>query len=273
MLRPIASIALLLVLGARAGHAGDSRPTAIAVAPGSVVRWAGAELLSCELAGRRWAPIDGACFYPVDLAASGELELVRRSRGGVASRRVRVGPYPYPEQRLEVEQRYVAPSAAELERIEREKQRVARLWSIESPRRFDLPLASPLEQLPVASRFGARRIFNGEPRSPHSGADFAAAAGTPVLAAADGRVVLAEEHFFAGKAVFVDHGDGLISMSFHLSEIAIAEGDEVRRGQRLGAVGATGRVTGPHLHFAVRWRGARVDPSLLLGLAEIPQVD
>jgi murein DD-endopeptidase MepM/ murein hydrolase activator NlpD len=253
--------------------AGAVEPTAPLVPPGSVVRWAGPALLECELAGRRWQPLEGVCHFPIDLATSGELELVRRSSGGVASRRIRIGPYPYPEQRLEVEERYVAPSAADLERIEREKKRVARLWSLESPRRFALPLAPPLGTLPPASRFGARRIFNGEPRSPHSGADFSATAGTPVLATADGRVVLAEEHFFAGKAVFVDHGDGLISMSFHLSEIAVSEGDDVRQGQRLGAVGATGRVTGPHLHFAIRWRGARVDPSLMLGLAEMPRID
>lgn len=273
MVRPAAATALLLALAAGDGFASETRSPAAVVAPGTVIRWPGPALLECELAGRRWEPLDGACLYPVDLAASGDLELVRRSGGGVASRRIRVGPYPYPEQRLEVEDRYVAPSAAELERIEREKRRVARLWSLGSPRRFALPLAPPLESLPSASRFGARRIFNGQPRSPHSGADYSAPAGTPVLAVADGRVVLAEEHFFAGKAVFVDHGDGLVSMSFHLSEIAVAEGDEVRRGQRLGAVGATGRVTGAHLHFALRWRGARVDPSLLLGLAEMPTVD
>jgi murein DD-endopeptidase MepM/ murein hydrolase activator NlpD len=237
------------------------------LAPGTVVRWAGAELLECELDGRRWQPLGGACWYPVDLGARGTIELVRRSRGGVASRRVRVGAYPYPTQRLEVEERYVAPSAAELARIEREQARVAALWTLETSRRFELPLGPPLAALPPAGRFGARRIFNGEPRSPHSGADYVAAPGTPVLAAADGRVVLAEEHFFAGRSVFLDHGDGLISMSFHLDEIRVAPGDEVRRGQPVGTVGATGRVTGPHLHFALRWHGARVDPALLLGSA------
>lgn len=273
MLRPSRAIALLLAATAGTGVAAATVPAEVVVAPGTVVRWPGPSLLECELGGRRWRPLDGACLYPVDLGATGELELVRRSPGGVASRRVRVGAYPYPEQRLEVEDRYVAPSAAELERIEREKKRIGRLWSFESERRFALPLGAPLADLPDASRFGARRIFNGQPRSPHSGADFAATTGTPVLAVADGRVVLAEEHFFAGNSVFVDHGDGLISMSFHLSEIAVAEGDEVRRGQRLGAVGATGRVTGPHLHFAVRWHGARVDPALLLGGPEMLEIE
>jgi len=273
MSRRCLEVALLFAVAAATGVAAATRSAEVVVAPGTVIRWPGPALLECELAGRRWAPLDGACLYPVDLGAAGELELVRRSTGGVASRRVRVGAYPYPEQRLEVEDRYVAPSAAELERIEREKKRIGRLWSLESERRFALPLAAPLAVLPDASRFGARRIFNGLPRSPHSGADFAATTGTPVFAVADGRVVLAEEHFFAGNSVFVDHGDGLISMSFHLSEIAVVEGDEVRRGQRIGAVGATGRVTGPHLHFAVRWHGARVDPALLLGGAAIAEIE
>ncbi len=92
--------------------------------------------------------------------------------------------------------------------------------------------------------------------------------GTPVLAVADGRVVLAEEHYFAGKSVYVDHGGGLLSMSFHLSEILVEEGSEVKRGQPLGEVGATGRVTGPHLHFGLRWHGARVDPERLIGTVE-----
>lgn len=268
------STAFVLLLAAVAGSGvAAAGPAEVVVAPGTVVRWPGTALLECRLGERRWRPFDDACYYPVELGASGELELVRRSTGGVASRRVRVGPYPYPEQRLEVEDRYVAPSAAELERIEREKRRVARLWSLESERRFALPLEAPLADLPAAARFGARRIFNGQPRSPHSGADFAAPTGTPVIAVADGRVVLAEEHFFAGRSVFVDHGDGLVSMSFHLSEIAVTEGDEVRRGQRLGAVGATGRVTGPHLHFAVRWHGARIDPSLLLGGAAMTEIE
>jgi murein DD-endopeptidase MepM/ murein hydrolase activator NlpD len=238
------------------------------VRPGSVVRWPGAELIDCSIRERRWQPLDGACWYPIDLEAQGELELVRRSSGGVASRKVRVGDYPYPTQELTVEEKYVAPSKADLERIEREKQRVARLWSLDTPRRFTLPLAAPLAELPSSGRFGARRVFNRQPRSPHSGADYSAGAGVVVFAPADGTVALAEQHYFAGKSVYLDHGDGLISMAFHLSAIDVKEGDAVVRGQPIGKVGATGRVTGPHLHFALRWRAARVDPELLLGRAE-----
>lgn len=268
-----AAIRLLLLLaplGAGARGAPATPPPVATAPPGTVVRWPGAELTGCEMGGRRWQPFEGACWYAIDLEKQGSVELVRRSSGGVASRRVAVGRYPYPTQKLEVEEKYVAPSAEELARIARDKKRAGTAFALETPRRFALPLAPPIEPLPAPGRFGARRIFNGEPRSPHGGADFPAPTGTPVRAAADGRVVVAEEQFFPGRAVFVDHGDGLISMTFHLSEILVKEGDEVKRGDLLGRVGATGRVTGPHLHFALRWHGARVDPAILLDLPGAP---
>lgn len=237
------------------------------VRPGGVVRWPGPKLLSCERSGQRWEPFAEACWYPVDLDESGEIEIVRRSTGGVASRRIRIGDYPYAVQHLTVEEKYVSPPASESERIERESREVGAVLNLRSPRRFTLPLDPPLASLPAGGRFGSRRFFNGEPRKPHSGADFAASTGTPVLAVADGTVVLADHHYFAGKSIFVDHGGGLVSMSFHLSEIGVTEGETVRRGQAIGKVGATGRVTGAHLHFGLRWLGARVDPETLIGEA------
>jgi murein DD-endopeptidase MepM/ murein hydrolase activator NlpD len=262
----MATAAALVLLVAAATGAGAGEPEAV-VAPGGVVRWNGRDLLSCSLGGRAWEPLDGACWYAVDLGRTGTLELVRRARGGRQSLHLRIGAYPYATQRLEVEDRYVEPPPAEQARIAREAARVAALWSLETPRRFTLPLAAPLAPLPEEARFGARRIFNGQPRNPHSGADFAAAPGTPVVAVADGRVELADEQYFAGRAVYIDHGDGLISMTFHLSEIFVRPGEQVHRGQTIGLSGATGRVTGPHLHFGLRWHGARVDPALLLGRA------
>jgi murein DD-endopeptidase MepM/ murein hydrolase activator NlpD len=259
----LAGLACLVLAASAAPGAGGARPAV--VAPGGLVRWAGPGLVSCSIGERSWPPLDGACWYPIDLDRSGSVVLVRRSTGGVASRRVRVGEYPWPTQRLEVEERYVAPPPEAMARIARESAQVARLWQLETPRRFDLPLLPPLDPLPPASRFGARRVFNGQPRHPHTGDDFPAAPGTPVRAVADGRVALAGDQYFAGNAVYVDHGDGLISMSFHLSRIDVHTGESVARGQILGVSGATGRVTGPHLHFGVRWHGARVDPALLLG--------
>ena len=260
----LASLSLLVLIAAGA----EAAEPAAEVRPGTVVRWAGSGLVECAMGERKWQPLEGACWYPIDLEAKGEAELVRRSSGGVASRLVKIADYPYPTQELEVEEKYVAPSPEALERIERERLRVVALFALETPRRFALPLAGPLERMPSSARFGARRVFNREPRSPHSGADYSAAPGTLVYAPADGRVALAEEQYFAGNAVFLDHGDGLVSMSFHLSELLVAAGDEVARGQPIGKVGSTGRVTGPHLHFGLRWHGARVDPDLLVGAAE-----
>lgn len=240
--------------------------TAHDVLPGGVVRWVGEGVLECEQQGRRFAPLDGACYFAVDLGAEGEIAVAHRGARGWQRRALRVGPYPYPTQAITgVEEKYVSPSPVDLERIERERREIEKLWRLATPRRFSLPLGSPLASLPQGGRFGARRTFNGQPRSPHGGADYRAAPGTPVYAPAAGRVALAADQFFAGQAVYLDHGDGLISMVFHLSRIAVRSGAEVKKGQLLGAVGATGRVTGPHLHFGLRWRGARVDPSLLLG--------
>ena len=114
--------------------------------------------------------------------------------------------------------------------------------------------------------FGRRRVINGRPRNPHSGEDIAAPTGANVLATNDGIVRLTVDHFFSGKGIFVDHGLGLHSMYFHLSEISVVEGQFVRRGEVIGQVGASGRATGPHLHWGIRLNGARVDPYSLTTL-------
>jgi murein DD-endopeptidase MepM/ murein hydrolase activator NlpD len=114
--------------------------------------------------------------------------------------------------------------------------------------------------------FGSRRIINGKPRAPHTGIDFAAERGTPVVAVNSGRVALVGEYFFPGRLVVVDHGLGLHTLYFHLDSIDVAEGDPVDRGQRVGTVGSTGRATGPHLHFGALVGAARVDPASLLSL-------
>jgi murein DD-endopeptidase MepM/ murein hydrolase activator NlpD len=110
------------------------------------------------------------------------------------------------------------------------------------------------------SAFGSRSVFNDQPRSPHSGADFLSPAGTPIHAPNAGRVMLAKELYFTGNTVIIDHGLGMFSLMAHLSAIEVHEHDIVKTGQLLGAVGATGRVTGAHLHWAIRINGARVDP-------------
>ena len=239
------------------------------VAPGTVVRWHGVGTEGCAAFGRSWLPVAGTCWFPVDLLQPEGVATLSRTRlGDVDTVSIRVGSYPYPVQELTVDDGMVNLSEQDLARAEAEARRVAALWDRGGPRRFSLPLHPPLAKLSPAKSFGARRILNGEPRSPHTGVDYAGTAGTPVLAAASARVALAESHFFPGRSVFLDHGGGLISMYFHLDTIEVAVGDEVTRGQVIGTVGSTGRSTGPHLHFGVRWQGARIDPTILLGPVE-----
>lgn len=265
--------ALLLVTLFAVPPAGAASPS-VTADPGTVVRWAGEGTTRCGMAGETWEPVDGTCYYPVDLLAEGTLTVRRWAGGAERTATVRVGDYPYEVQHIEIDdESKVTLSEEDLARARRESAEVGKLWGLRSERRFTLPLAPPLEDLPQGGRFGARRFFNDQPRSPHTGADYSVPEGTPVVAVADGEVVLADEHFFAGKSVFLDHGGGLISMYFHLSGIAVQEGEEVRRGEVVGLVGETGRATGPHLHFGLRWRGARVGPGQLLGEVEVPAVE
>lgn len=236
------------------------------VVPGGVVRWAGEGLARCGDARETWDPLDGACFYPVDLGLDeGTVLDVYRVRGGLReAARLRVLPFPYAEERLHVDPRRVTLSEKDRLRAARERRLVVPLFSIRTEPSFALPLGPPLANAPVPRNFGNRRVFNDQSRSPHGGADYRAASGTPVLATEAGLVVLTGRHFYAGGSVYVDHGGGLLSMYMHLSRIDVKQGQRVSRGERVGFSGATGRVTGPHLHFGLRWRGARVDPALLL---------
>lgn len=245
------------------------------VPPGSLVRWPGQGVERCGQGDRVWTPILEECWYPIDLLApAGKITVSRWRDGRREETSLEVGPYPYEVQHITLQDdTKVNLSAEDLRRVERENGMIAALWDRESPRLFVLPLGQPLEDLPAGGRFGSRRFFNNQPRSPHTGTDFAADTGTPILSVAAGTVVLSGDFFFSGRSVFVDHGDGLISMYFHLSGIAVDEGDEVKRGEILGLVGQSGRATGPHLHFGARWHGARVDPGLLLGSPdELPSI-
>ena len=247
----------------------------VSVSPGGIVRWPGAGIDRCGQVDRVWDAVGDACWYPIDLLTpEGDLQLSRWRQGRKETATVRVSPYPYEVQHITLkDDSQVNLSAADLARVREENQRIGALWALSTPRRFELPLSPPLTPLPEGGRFGSRRFFNNQPRSPHTGADYSAAEGAPVLAVADGKVVLADDFFFSGGSVFVDHGAGLISMYFHLRELAVEQGSEVRRGEVIGSVGQTGRATGPHLHVGLRWRGARVDPSLLLApLEQIPTI-
>lgn len=182
------------------------------------------------------------------------------------TRSVTLVPRKYPQERLTLPQGMVTPPDAAVEaRIRREREAVARAVApVTSARRWTLPLERPVPGV-VLSAYGLRRVLNGTPKSPHRGLDFRGAQGTPVAACADGVAVLCAEHYYSGNSVYLDHGGGVYSMYFHLSEISVTEGETVGRGVRIGAVGATGRSTGPHLHFSLRVPGGLVDPAPLLG--------
>ncbi len=224
------------------------------------MRWAGEGTTRCATAQESWEPAGGACWFPVDLLlAEGTLVEVSRWKGEAKeTATLRVARSPYPVEKVKVPDTYVHVSPKDAERV-------AALWPLRTPESYALPLGPPLRNAPRPRNFGTRRVVNGEAKNPHAGADYRAAKGTPVLAADRGRVVLADNLFYSGRSVFLDHGDGLLSMYFHLDRIDVRAGQEVSRGAVVGAVGATGRSSGPHLHFALRWKGARVDPGLLLG--------
>ena len=180
-------------------------------------------------------------------------------------REVPVEPHSYAEQRLTVKnQSYVTPDQEQLDRIGRERKIIdASLNAFRDEPVDGIGLDAPVDG-PRSSSFGLRRFFNDQPRSPHKGMDIAAGSGTPIKAPRAGVVSATGDYFFNGNTVILDHGQGYVTMYCHLSEIAVEEGQEVVAGDVLGAVGATGRVTGPHLHFGTYLNGTAVDPAILL---------
>lgn len=207
-----------------------------------------------------WTAVLG---LPLD-AAPGNGQLRLQGAGLPAMLAYQMRPHRYAEQRLKVAPGHVELSAEALARHNRERAHQATLIA-----RFSQPMPAQLRMLapvagPHSSSFGLRRVFNGQPRSPHSGMDIAAPTGTPVHAPLPGQVVDTGDYFFNGNTIWVDHGGGLLSMLCHLSRIDVQPGDAVRTGDSLGAVGATGRVTGPHLHWSVSLNRAMVDPALFL---------
>ncbi len=169
----------------------------------------------------------------------------------------------YTKQALTVDPQYVNISKKNLERANKEREAVSdALKTFSATRMWAMPLRRPLPG-GISGEFGVQRIFNEEPRSRHSGIDFRGKVGSPVLAVADGTVILTGEHYFAGNSVYIDHGQGVVSAYFHLSKILLKKGEQVKAGDSVGLVGATGRVTGPHLHFGLAAQGIFIDPLML----------
>jgi murein DD-endopeptidase MepM/ murein hydrolase activator NlpD len=170
-------------------------------------------------------------------------------------------------ERLQVGKEFVEPSPEQVKRANEERQKLRDIFDhVTRERLWDGPFRIPLDGVTMGANFGKRRILNGNPGSPHGGADFPAVTGTPVHAAQRGRVALAEGLFFSGNTVVLDHGLGIYTFYGHLSEIDVKVGDALETGAVLGKVGATGRVTGPHLHWGLTVERARVNPLLLVKL-------
>ncbi len=217
--------------------------------------------------GGGWAALAG-----VDVQAPtgpSTLRIAEKLTGGAArdlSSTVDIHPAHYRTGTLSVAPRFINPAPRELAEIEAEIALKKRVFAESAP----VPLWSgnfraPVKATPTAS-FGTRRIFNGKLASVHNGMDFRARTGTPVHASNSGVVLLARKLYFEGNCVVLDHGLGLYTVVMHLSRMDVREGEQVARGQLLGLSGATGRVTGPHLHWEVRWQNAHLDPAKLLRL-------
>jgi murein DD-endopeptidase MepM/ murein hydrolase activator NlpD len=273
---PAAAIPLWLVLlAAASGHGGlAAQPLPQArLAPGGValldlgpaaeapqVRNAGVPVMVTG-SPASWTAVVGIALD----AKPGDLPLQVKAASGTGSVvSFRIGPYRYAEQRLTVAPGQVDLSPENLARHQREREHQAGVIAT-----FSDPVPASLRmQAPVAGprsgSFGLRRVFNGQPRAPHSGMDIAAASGTPVHAPLAGRVIDSGDYFFNGRTVWIDHGAGLLSMVCHLSAVDVVVGDLLAAGQPLGAVGATGRATGPHLHWSLSLNRVMVDPALFL---------
>lgn len=204
---------------------------------------------------------------PVDHQGLAPMELEVRcpnAKTSVARRTLALYAKDRPVQELTVAKKYVHPPKSVQERIAEDRRKVRAATGVFSPQPlWHLPLARPVPGS-VSSQFGLKRVFNGEPRSVHKGLDLRGPEGTPVRALADGLVVLVDNLYFSGNVVYIDHGVGVVSASLHLSKALVRKGQRVRRGETIGLVGATGRVTGPHLHLSLIVQGVSVDPLPLL---------
>lgn len=214
-----------------------------------------------EYRGLVGVPVETSDSLPVTvfLAGNGRIDTVTMAVSVLAA--------GYPRETITVAPAFAKPNAEATARIQRENARsrgISRA-SRDQPRMWKGPFRLPRSSR-ITSGFGAARVYNGEVRSRHTGTDFAGAVGAPVSAAGSGVVALVADFYLAGRAVYVDHGAGLVTAYFHLSRIDVTEGDTVAAGQSIGAVGRSGRVTGPHLHWVARYGTISVDPMSLLEL-------
>lgn len=179
----------------------------------------------------------------------------------------------YPETHITIkDKRKVNPYKDDLKRIYAEQRRSRTAFNRWSQSDANIDFVLPVSGR-LSGNFGRRRFFNKQPRKPHSGMDIAAPSGTPIASPAAGKVVETGDFFFNGNTVFVDHGQGLVTMYCHLDTIAVRKGDIVRQGEAIATVGMTGRVTGPHLHWSISLNGVRVDPALFMSVADLEKLN
>jgi murein DD-endopeptidase MepM/ murein hydrolase activator NlpD len=261
--------ALRVTVAARDVQPGEVVKLTIDAPPGTArvrARAFDREIACYRLDGDRWQAIVG-----IDLDVKPATYRVTLHAGSTeTTEKLVVAPKTFRTRRLTVDPDFVTPPPSAAERIERDAKLLASTWQSSAPERlWSAPFERPVQE-PANSAFGTRSIFNGMPRNAHGGADFLSPAGTPIRAPNAGRALVARDLYFSGNTIIIDHGLGLFSMLAHLSSFDIQEGDSVTADQIVGRVGATGRVTGAHLHWAVRLNGARVDPLSLLAVVGEP---
>lgn len=205
-------------------------------------------------------PLKRIAFIAVPYRHTKDIELLHVSMYGNEKIHLSLQKGAYKQESLTVEPSQVSPPKVALARIQAEAKEAKALYATFNPKRlwssfFELPLQSK-----ITSAYGNARVFNDSLQSYHSGVDFRAAIGTPIYASNDGIVALAKERYYAGNSMIIDHGEGIYSVYYHLSERAFAVGEFVKKGDKIGLSGVSGRVTGPHLHFGFMVQGVPVDP-------------
>jgi murein DD-endopeptidase MepM/ murein hydrolase activator NlpD len=222
------------------------------------------DLATFRLDATRWQALLGIDIDTGPGSYEVSFEATSAGHTTTATTELHITPGVFGRRVLKVDDTFVNPPEPAIARIKREAAEIEKLWTQSEPRRlWDLGFVRPVPGR-ANGAFGSRSIFNGQPRQPHGGADFLSPAGTLIQAPNSGRIVLARDLYFTGNTVVIDHGLGVFSLLAHLSVMDVHQGELVTQGQVIGRVGATGRVTGPHLHWAVRMNGARVDPLALL---------
>lgn len=218
-----------------------------------------------------WGILGVDIGYPKETIPLSLAVLKKDGTSHFSSHRLSVTKVDRPKEYLTLPEKMVTPKGKKLlARIKQERDRLLALYRVDGGSGQWSRLERPVPH-PVSSVFGVRRILNGKPRSPHGGTDFRSPTGTPVEATASGTVVLTDSLYYTGKTVVIRHGDGMHSLYAHLSRIDCNVGQYLEQGEVLGAVGSTGRSTGPHLHWSMRHFGARIDPMQLLEItADLP---